>query len=264
MSRFQNRKRLRPLFEPFYEPLLRIYIDTIGTVIGMVMIILGTATRIVTNKFTNSHRSLVDQGCPALDGEIYSWTLNAGNYLIIFGLINFAMSGLIPKVFQTLHLRDEAICCGQLFMSKFGKFVTFAVSLTLMLFNIYGTLIYREAKKEGVQHEDQWPLNKVKTFCEKPLWILFQVLNFGLYACFGLVIPVATFIVIKKMRNSYTAADFKTLDKLDFGPEVSEMATVLGLIESKKDKDKKKKHLKRNIPRKSKHLKKKKQKKFQV
>ena len=86
---------------------------------------------------------LEEQGCPALNGTVFDWTTNIANGFIVLGFLAFSVCGILPKLLQLCQLRDEAICCGKLFMGLFGKFVVFVATITVIIYNIYGTFILR-------------------------------------------------------------------------------------------------------------------------
>jgi hypothetical protein len=81
------------------------------------------------------------QGCPVLDGQVFNWLTNIGNLIIAFGVLYLAVSGIISKFLLGCRFRDGAIICGQLFMTLFGKLVVGVATVTILLFNLYGTSI---------------------------------------------------------------------------------------------------------------------------
>merc|ERR1711944_280830 len=59
--------------------------------------------------------------CPAFNGRIRTYVRNMSILLVLYGVLGYLNSGIISQFFLLLHLRDEAICCGQIFMGMFGK-----------------------------------------------------------------------------------------------------------------------------------------------
>ena len=68
---------------------------------------------------------------------------DVANVLIAIGFLGLSFAGVLPYLFKLCDLRDEAICCGKLFMGCIGKFLVFMALFGLNLFNIYGSFILK-------------------------------------------------------------------------------------------------------------------------
>ena len=133
----------RDWFRDLREGSISIYIDVKIAVTSTLAILLGAIVRGLNDKYTNVGRYLQDQGCPALDGQVHDWITNMGNFYLIIGVFGLSLAGIIPKLFKLCQLRDEAICCGQIFMGLFGKISAYTFVIFLLLFNGYGTFLWR-------------------------------------------------------------------------------------------------------------------------
>jgi len=200
---------------------------------------------------------LEEQGCPALNGQVFEWITNIGNIFIVLGFLFMSVCGILPKLFQLCQLRDEAICCGTLFMGYFGKFLVFVATIIVILYNIYGTFILREANRQDIQWEIRVPKDKAKSYCDKTVVTLFKTMIYGIYAAIGMIFCISIFFCCKKMcgwgpKLSQTEKDDKM--KIDFDAEEKEFLKVCGYdidMQEKKNPKKKRKtvstKLKKNI-----------------
>lgn len=215
---------------PTMEAPVYIVVDLKSVGFGIALILLGTIVRVLTNTYNNNDDVLYEQECPALRGRIYGWTRNLGTMFIVYGVICFAIAGIVPKLFLLCQLRDEAICCGQIFMGAFGKVVQVVLLVVLIMFNIYGTVVLVQASQDNVQSQDRWPTDKANTFCNTILLTLSRVLNVAIYL---LAATLIGFIAQYCFRSCKYEKDYKPGR---YGPEEENVAKVLGVWEPPKPK----------------------------
>ena len=169
-GRYQNELREGPI---------HIYPNFAHALVGMVFLVIGASLLGITSKYSNSSQYSEDHSCPALEGRVFNWVRNDGILFVILAVIVFSVAGIIPKIFHVTQLRDNAVCCGKIFMSNFGyvcEFISFAL---FILFNVYGTILTKEAYERGIQTEKNYPREKFETYCSKVIWNTYRVMNYG-------------------------------------------------------------------------------------
>lgn len=131
----------RDLYRDLREGPIHIYVDVKTSLFSIIVVIFGTVVRGIVDAYSNEGKVFQERGCPVLDGQFYNWLFNLGNLLIVIGFLGLSVSGIIPKMFHLCQMPDEAICCGQVFMSAIGKFIVFIAFFSVVFFNIYGSFI---------------------------------------------------------------------------------------------------------------------------
>ncbi len=138
--------------------------------------------------------------------------------MIVIGLALLARSGFIPCIYKGVGLRDEAICCGKIFMTLFGSVIIGLLVASLTILNMYGSFVISQTEgiDGGVQHEERWPLEKAITYCAKPMWILTKVLNYGEYTVVSLVIlafMIKLFLKVRVKKKDLIVTDQQLQEK---------------------------------------------------
>jgi len=199
---------------PREEGPVRIFIRWHQVLIALISLTIGGVIRGILGQHSNDGY-LDEQGCPVLDGQVSNWLTNIGNLIIAFGVLYLAVSGIISKFLLGCGFRDGAICCGQLFMSLLGKLVVGVATVTILLFNLYGTSILTESNKDM-----QWETKGTETYCDKTVVTLFKTINFGVYAIIGIIFFITSFLCIKKCCVT-DSGDYqkKKTDNLDLDEE---------------------------------------------
>lgn len=130
-------------FLPYREGPVHVKIGKWQSLTSLTILLIGSIAHGLGQKYSNSNRFVEEQNCPILEGRFHNWLLIFSSLLIAFGFLGFSISGILPKILLGIQLRNEAICCGKILMSKFGKFLFVISALGLTLLNINGTLILR-------------------------------------------------------------------------------------------------------------------------
>jgi len=71
-----------------------------------------------------------------------------------------------------------------------------------------------------MQSEEHWSKDETKTYCHKVIVALFQTLNFGFYASWGLVIALLIFFFVKSKKCSFQ--DLGEKEDIDWDAEERE------------------------------------------
>jgi len=206
---------------------IHIYISYRHAFGGFLLLVLGTTIRGLTTHYSNSSKIREDHQCPALDGRIHLWVANLGNLFIVLSVVLFSVGGIVPKLFHVCQLRDNAICCGKIFMTTFGSVIEFVGFVVFVLFNFYGTTLLREGYEKGIQTTEKYPPKLFEVYCDKIIWNMFRVTNYGTYALIGIYILYLLIIAILKL-NRFT----KDLKKptLSFSLREREILDTLGYV----------------------------------
>ena len=136
-------KVIRERYREYREGPILIHISSWKVVVALTVLTIGIMVRGISDKHSNKTKFLEDQGCPALNGQFFQWVTDVGNLLIAIGFLGLSFAGILPYMLKLCQLRDEAICCGQIFMGYIGKFLVFMALFGLTLFNIYGSFILK-------------------------------------------------------------------------------------------------------------------------
>ena len=175
-----RRRGFRGRYEnDFREGPIHIYPNFSHAIVATIFLIIGASILGIASKYSNYSIIPEDHSCPALEGRVHDWVKNEGILFIFISGIVFSVAGIIPKIFHVCQLRDNAICCGKIFMSNFGYVTEFIGFALFILYNVYGTVLTREAHERGIQSEVKYPREKFEMYCSKVIWNTYRVTNYG-------------------------------------------------------------------------------------
>ena len=86
-------------------------------------------------------------------------------------------------------------------MTTFGSVIEFVGFVVFVLFNFYGTTLLREGYEKGIQTTEKYPPKLFEVYCDKIIWNMFRVTNYGTYALIGIYILYLFIIAILKLNR---------------------------------------------------------------
>ena len=142
----------------------------------------------------------------------------------------------------------EAVCCGKIFMSIFGKVFLSLGFFILTLHNINGSFIYRKITPDNVQIYDHWPREDAKTYCVEIILKLFTVMHFMVYGFVALASIVSFMYCFKKIKNFQSENDAKSTEDMELGLNRLDRQMAKGLgIDLRPKETRNKRKMKKNL-----------------
>lgn len=168
----------------------------------------------------NNNVDRYDPSCSVVTGRIHGWMSNMSYTMLLYGFFGLVVSGCVPKMFQVMKLKDEAICCSDICQGMCGDVVRAFIFIFLCSLNLYGTYLLIKAYQTGVQYE--YP-QLSRTFCQKDFFEFAIVTN-------ALIVTIIFTMLLLACRQCFLAMSYdKKLGHNKFGPKGENLEKELGL-----------------------------------
>ena len=142
----------------------------------------------------------------------------------------------------------EAVCCGNIFMSIFGKVFLSLGFLILTLHNINGSFIYRKITPQNVQIYDHWPREDAKTYCIDFILKLFTAMHFMVYGFVALAFIVSFIYCFKKIKGFQSENEDISTEDIELGLNRLDRKMAKGLgIDLRPKENRNKRKTKKNL-----------------
>ena len=88
---------------------------------GIITLLVGIIVRGILLAYNNNYVEVVDQKCPAMKSSIFTFVQNMSTVLLISGVLDLAIAGVIPRLFVLMKRNDEALQFPQLINANKNK-----------------------------------------------------------------------------------------------------------------------------------------------
>jgi hypothetical protein len=103
---------------------------------------------------------------------IYNFITTSKNLFLLSGFVDFAIGGLLSRLYAILGRKAEAICMGHLFMGLIGQVISIFINFFILANTIYGTKIVTKASQDPTVMTMEFDESRPEIFCHKTLFIL--------------------------------------------------------------------------------------------